>query len=45
MAAGLSDAVTWLGYRRSPYEANVWVRGDIAWERIIGSVALIDPSS
>jgi ketosteroid isomerase-like protein len=40
MAAGMAEAVSRLGYRWNPDEISIWVRGDLAWARIIGTVAL-----
>ena len=40
MAAGMARAVANLGYRWSPDEVTIWVRGDFAWAQILGSVSL-----
>ena len=40
MAARMAEGVTKLGYRWSPVEVTVWVRGDFAWAQILGTVAM-----
>ena len=40
MAARMAAAVTDLGYRWTPDEILIWVRGDFAWARIIGRVTV-----
>jgi hypothetical protein len=39
-AAGMAAAVTGLGYRWTPDEVTVWVRGDFAWAQILGHVTI-----
>ena len=41
MAAQMADAVTRLGYAWTPDEISIWVRGDIAWARILGHVTAV----
>jgi hypothetical protein len=38
MAAGMADGVTGLGYRLTPEDVTIWVRGDFAWAQILGHV-------
>src|SRR5262245_3950985 len=38
VAAGMAAAVVGLGYRWTPDTVTVWVRGDVAWARILGTV-------
>ena len=40
MAASMAEAVTRLGYRWTPEQITIWVRGDFAWAQILGVVAL-----
>ena len=40
MAARMADGVTNLGYRWSPDDITIWVRGDFAWAQILGTVTL-----
>ena len=39
-AAPMAEAVTRLGYRWTPDEITVWVRGTFAWARILGHVTV-----
>ena len=39
-AARMAEAVTRLGYRWTPDEITVWVRGPFAWARIVGRVTI-----
>lgn len=39
-AARMAEGVTTLGYRWSPDDITVWVRGDFAWAQILGSVTV-----
>ena len=39
-AARMAEGVTRLGYRWTPDEITVWVRGAFAWAQILGSVAI-----
>ena len=36
----MADAVSRLGYRWIPETITIWVRGDVAWARILGSVTV-----
>ena len=38
MAARMAAAVVGLGYRWSADDITVWVRGDVAWAQILGTV-------
>ena len=38
MAARMADAVTKLGYGWSADDITVWLRGDVAWAQIVGTV-------
>ena len=38
MAARMAEGVTGLGYRWTPGTVTVWVRGDVAWAQILGTV-------
>src|SRR6188472_375442 len=38
MAARMAEGVTRLGYRWTPEDVEVWVRGAFAWARILGTV-------
>ena len=40
MAARMAEGVTNLGYQWTPDEVTVWVRGDIAWAQILGTVTV-----
>jgi SnoaL-like domain len=40
MAARMAAAVTWLGYRWSADDITVWIRGDVAWAQIVGTVTI-----
>ena len=40
MAAQMAEGVTKLGYHWSPDDITVWVRGDVAWAQILGSVTV-----
>ena len=40
MAARMADGVSRLGYRWSPGDVTVWVRGDFAWAQILGTVTV-----
>jgi hypothetical protein len=40
MAEGMAEGVTRLGYRWTPEELTIWVRGDFAWAQILGTVAV-----
>jgi len=40
MAARMAEGVTRLGYRWSPEDVTVWVRGDFGWAQILGTVTL-----
>ena len=40
MAARMAEGVTDLGYRWTPDDVLVWVRGNFAWARIIGHVTV-----
>lgn len=40
MAARMAEGVTRLGYRWTPEDITVWVRGDVAWAQILGSVTV-----
>jgi len=40
MAARMAEGVTRLGYRWTPEEVEVWVRGTFAWARILGTVTV-----
>ena len=39
-AARMAEGVTRLGYRWSPEDVTVWVRGDFAWAQILGTVTV-----
>ena len=39
-AAVMAAAVTRLGYRWSADDITVWIRGDVAWAQIVGTVAV-----
>ena len=39
-AGQMAEAVVRLGYRWSPDEITIWVRGDFAWARILGTVTV-----
>ena len=39
-AGQMAQAVARLGYRWSPDEITIWVRGDFAWARILGTVTV-----
>jgi ketosteroid isomerase-like protein len=38
MAAGMASAVVGLGYRWTAETTVIWIRGDVAWARILGTV-------
>jgi hypothetical protein len=40
MAARMADAVSGLGYRWSADDITIWVRGDVAWAQILGTVTV-----
>lgn len=40
MAARMAVAVSRLGYRWSADDITVWVRGDVAWAQILGTVTV-----
>ena len=40
LAARMAAAVVGLGYRWSADEITVWVRGDVAWAQIVGTVTI-----
>lgn len=40
MAARMADGVTRLGYRWTPDQVTVWVRGAFAWAQILGRVTV-----
>ncbi len=39
-AAEMAEAVIGLGYRWSPDDITIWVRGEFAWARILGTVII-----
>ncbi len=39
-AARMAEGVTQLGYRWSPDDITIWVRGDVAWAQILGTVTV-----
>lgn len=40
MAARMAEGVTRLGYRWTPEDIDVWVRGAFAWARILGTATV-----
>ena len=44
MAARMAEGVTRLGYRWTPAESTIWVRGAFAWAQILGYVTVMRDS-
>ena len=44
MAARMAEGVTRLGYRWTPEESTIWVRGAFAWAQILGHVTVTKDS-